>query len=129
MADDIIKQIRPHIHEILRIVLDVEGRTLRELNELVGETSRLKLHLNVQAKVIIVQNDHVEIGGGKGEDTSRRFVLNSNTSADLMDLPQRKEPTRGCWARAIELADWRKNRSLRMITLPLTSAHERRACH
>jgi hypothetical protein len=47
MADDIIEQIRPHIHEILRIVLDVEGRTLRELNELVGETSKLELHLNV----------------------------------------------------------------------------------
>jgi hypothetical protein len=36
MADDIIEQIRPHVHEILRIVLDVKGGTLRELNELVG---------------------------------------------------------------------------------------------
>ena len=29
MADNIIEQITPHIHEILRIVL-VKGRTLRE---------------------------------------------------------------------------------------------------
>jgi len=35
MVDDIIEQIRPYVHEILRIVLDVKGRTLRELNELV----------------------------------------------------------------------------------------------
>lgn len=44
MANDIVEQIRPHIHEILRIVLDVKGRTLRELNELVGKTSELELH-------------------------------------------------------------------------------------
>jgi hypothetical protein len=43
MADNIIEQITPHIHEILRIVL-VKGRTLRELNELVGKTSKVKLH-------------------------------------------------------------------------------------
>jgi hypothetical protein len=53
MADDIIEQIRPYVHEILRIVLDVKCRTLRELNELVGKTGKLELHLNVQAKVII----------------------------------------------------------------------------
>jgi hypothetical protein len=43
MADDIIEQIMPHIHEILRIVL-VKGRTLRELNELVGKTSKVELY-------------------------------------------------------------------------------------
>ena len=43
MADNIIEQITPHIHEILRIVL-VKGRTLRELNELVGKTSKVELH-------------------------------------------------------------------------------------
>jgi hypothetical protein len=43
MADDIIEQITPHIHEILRIVL-VKGRTLRELNELVGKTSKVELY-------------------------------------------------------------------------------------
>jgi hypothetical protein len=52
-------------------VLDVKGRNLCELNELVGKTSKLEFHLDVQAKVIIVQNYHVEIGGGDGEDTSR----------------------------------------------------------
>ena len=39
MADDIIEQIRPYVHEILRIVLDVKGRNLRELNELVRKIS------------------------------------------------------------------------------------------
>ena len=75
MADDIIEQIRPYLHEILRIVPDVKGRNLRELNELVGKTSKLEFHLNVQAKVIIVQNYHVEIGGGDGEDTSRPICV------------------------------------------------------
>lgn len=42
MGDDIIEQITPHIREILRIVL-VKGRTLRELNELVGKTSKVEL--------------------------------------------------------------------------------------
>jgi hypothetical protein len=73
MADDIIEQIRPYVHEILRIVLDVKGRTLRELNELVGKTSKLELHLNVQAKYIIVQNYHVDIGGE--EDASRPICV------------------------------------------------------
>jgi hypothetical protein len=43
MADDIIEQITPHIYEVLRILL-VKGRTLRELNELVGKTSKVELH-------------------------------------------------------------------------------------
>lgn len=78
MADDIIEQIRPYVHEILRIVLDVKGRTLRELNELVGKTSKLEFHLNVQAKVIIVQNYHVEMGGRDGWERWRGYF-----SADL----------------------------------------------
>ena len=40
MADDITKGIRPYINEILRIVLSVRGKTLRELNEVVGKTSK-----------------------------------------------------------------------------------------
>jgi hypothetical protein len=44
MADDIIEQITPHIYEILRIVL-VKGRSLRELNELVGKTSKDELYI------------------------------------------------------------------------------------
>ncbi len=44
MADDIVEQIRPHIHEILRVVLDAKGKTLRELNELVGKSSKVEIH-------------------------------------------------------------------------------------
>ncbi len=44
MTDDIVEQIRLHIYEILRIVLDAKGRTLRELNELVGKSSKFGLH-------------------------------------------------------------------------------------
>ncbi|EHL02338.1 hypothetical protein M7I_1622 [Glarea lozoyensis 74030] len=39
MADDIAEEIRPYVHEILRIVLNVKGKTLRELNKLVGQTN------------------------------------------------------------------------------------------
>lgn len=44
MADDIVEQIRPHIYEILRVVLDAKGNTLRELNELVGKSSKVEIH-------------------------------------------------------------------------------------
>jgi hypothetical protein len=40
MADDIDEQVTAHIREILRLVLDVKGKTLRKLNELVGQTSK-----------------------------------------------------------------------------------------
>jgi hypothetical protein len=42
MAKDIIEQVEPHIREILRNLscVDVEGRELHELNELVGRTSK-----------------------------------------------------------------------------------------
>jgi hypothetical protein len=40
MADSVDEQIKAHIHEILRLVSDAKGRTLRELNKLVGETSK-----------------------------------------------------------------------------------------
>jgi hypothetical protein len=43
MADDINEQVAAHIREILRLVLDVTGRSLRNLNELVGQTSKFKL--------------------------------------------------------------------------------------
>jgi hypothetical protein len=41
MVKDIIKQVEPHIREILRLrgVFDAEGRELHKLNELVGRTS------------------------------------------------------------------------------------------
>jgi hypothetical protein len=44
MANDIIKQVEPHIREILRLcgVLDAEGRELYKLNELVGRTSKFE---------------------------------------------------------------------------------------
>jgi hypothetical protein len=44
MADDIDEQVAAHIREILRLVLDVKGKTLHQLNELVGQTSKLELH-------------------------------------------------------------------------------------
>ena len=37
MADDIDEQVTAHIREILRLVLDVKGKTLRKLNELVRQ--------------------------------------------------------------------------------------------
>jgi hypothetical protein len=43
MADDIDEQVTAHIREILRLVLDVKGRSLRKLNELVGQTSKFEL--------------------------------------------------------------------------------------
>jgi hypothetical protein len=63
MADDIDKQVTAHIRKILRLVLDVKGRTLQNLNELVGQTSKSELQsiTNIHAKVIIVQNYHVEM--------------------------------------------------------------------
>jgi hypothetical protein len=67
MADDIDEQVTAHIREILRLVLDVKGRSLRNLNELVGETSKFELQpiTNVHTEVMIVQNYHVEIGQGE----------------------------------------------------------------
>jgi hypothetical protein len=41
MADSVDEQIKAHIHEILRLVRDAKGRSLHELNKLVGETSKL----------------------------------------------------------------------------------------
>ena len=63
MADDIIEQIRPHIQEVLRIVLDNQGRTLHELNELVGQTSKFQsqFFFNSYAKAVMVQPLHVSL--------------------------------------------------------------------
>jgi hypothetical protein len=44
MADDIDEQATAHIREILRPVLDVKGKTLRNLNELVDR--RVSLSFN-----------------------------------------------------------------------------------
>ena len=57
----IIEQIRPHIQEVLRIVLDNQGRTLRELNKLVGQTNKFQsqFFFNSYAKAVMVQNLHV----------------------------------------------------------------------
>ena len=64
MADDIDEQVTAHICEILRLVLNVKGKTLQNLNKLVGQTSKFELQFitNVHVKVIIVQNYHVKIG-------------------------------------------------------------------
>ena len=43
ITDDIDEQVTAHIREILRLVLDVKGRSLRNLNELVGQTSKFEL--------------------------------------------------------------------------------------
>ncbi|KFZ16980.1 hypothetical protein V502_04811 [Pseudogymnoascus sp. VKM F-4520 (FW-2644)] len=40
MADDIDEQVAEHIREILRLMIDVKGKTLRELNEHVDQTSQ-----------------------------------------------------------------------------------------
>jgi len=42
MADDIDEQVMAHIREILHLVHGVKGKTLRKLNELVGQTSKFK---------------------------------------------------------------------------------------
>jgi hypothetical protein len=62
MADDIDEQVTAHICEILHLVYGVKGKTLRKLNELVGQTSKFKLHsiTDVFAEVIMVQNYGVE---------------------------------------------------------------------
>lgn len=54
MADDKIEQIRLHIQAVLRIVLDNQGRTLRELNELVEQTSKSQsqFFFNSHAKAV-----------------------------------------------------------------------------
>jgi hypothetical protein len=61
MADDIAEQIKPHIHEILRIF---KYKTLGELNKLMAQTSKLELQstTNVHAKLIMVQNFDIETG-------------------------------------------------------------------
>lgn len=42
MTDDIKEQVAAYIREILHLVLDVKDMTLRKLNELAGQTSKLK---------------------------------------------------------------------------------------
>jgi len=44
MANEIDEQVTAHIREILHLVHGVKGKTLRKLNELVGQTSKFKLH-------------------------------------------------------------------------------------
>ena len=67
MADDIDEQVTVHIREILRLVPDVKGRILRNLNEPVEQTSKFELQstTDVQPKVIMVQSYHVEIHQGE----------------------------------------------------------------
>lgn len=43
MADDFDKQIAEHIREILRLMTAAKGKTLRELNERVEQTSKFEL--------------------------------------------------------------------------------------
>jgi len=89
MADDIIEQIRPHIQEVLRIVLDVQGRTLRELNELVGQTSKFDSQFitNVHTKVMIVQtfiSDQIH----KMVGAERRQIIEVQVSQIGIPLPR-----------------------------------------
>jgi hypothetical protein len=44
MADDIDEQVIAHIREILHLVHSVKGKTLRKLNELVGQTSKFNFN-------------------------------------------------------------------------------------
>ena len=62
MADDIVEENRPHVHEILRVVPKVKGKTLREFNELVGQTSKFELRsiISLHIKVTKVQSYHVD---------------------------------------------------------------------
>jgi hypothetical protein len=46
MANDINEQVMAHIHEILHLVHSVKGKTLRKLNELVGQTSKFNFNLS-----------------------------------------------------------------------------------
>lgn len=43
MTNEVEEQVAAHIREIIHLALGVEGLTLRKLNELAGQTSRLKL--------------------------------------------------------------------------------------
>ncbi|OBT87732.1 hypothetical protein VE02_04062 [Pseudogymnoascus sp. 03VT05] len=40
MVDDIDEQVAEHIRDILRLMIDVKGKTLRELNQRVDQTSQ-----------------------------------------------------------------------------------------
>jgi hypothetical protein len=51
MADNINEQVAEHILEILRLMLDVKGKTLRELNERVGQTSKFELQSTVASEI------------------------------------------------------------------------------
>jgi len=44
MADDTTEQIKAYIRETLRLALNVKGGSLRELNDLVGKTSKFTLY-------------------------------------------------------------------------------------
>ncbi|KFY43092.1 hypothetical protein V495_04165 [Pseudogymnoascus sp. VKM F-4514 (FW-929)] len=67
MVDDIEEQVAEHIREILRLMIDVKGKTLRELNQRVDQTSKFEFQCidTVHANVIMVQNYYAEIGQGE----------------------------------------------------------------
>jgi hypothetical protein len=117
MDDDIVEEIRPYIQEILHIVLSVKGKTLREFNELVGQTSKFDLHsiISVLVKVTTVQNYHVEIGGG--EAPSRPICVEFKHLRRSGRLP----PTKRTYAK-MEATNNRtgrlakKNRSLQLMS-------------
>jgi hypothetical protein len=44
MGDDIDEQVTAHIRKILHLVHSVKGKTLRKLNELVGQTSKFNFN-------------------------------------------------------------------------------------
>jgi hypothetical protein len=86
MADDIIEQISPHIREILRIVRDVRGRRLRELNELVGQTSKLESFIFLRMYTLRLSLFKIIMSRWTEKQVFlARFILNLNASADLVD--------------------------------------------
>jgi hypothetical protein len=93
MADDIDEQVTAHIREILHLVHGVKGKTLRKLNELVGQTSKFKLHsiIDIFAEVIMVQNYGVE---ADQEETSS---LHMSVEIKLLRRSGRLRPREGTY--------------------------------
>lgn len=111
MADDIAEEIRPYVHKILRIVLNVKGKTLRELNELVGQTSEFETQSIVEYLLRLHKFRTIISIQFRENLLLSLFLLNSNTSADQVDFPQQSESTQRWRAQTTETADLQKSRS------------------
>ena len=93
MADEINEQVTAHIREILHLVHGVKGKTLRKLNELVGQTSKFKLHSITDdfAEVIMVQNYGVEA------DQEEASSLHMSVEIKLLRRSGRLRPKEGTY--------------------------------